>query len=713
LQSSGSPANASAVDPAAVVDLLAADVGGTFTDVIVEFSDGTTDALKLPSTPLAYEEAILEAAGELCGPGQIRRLAHGTTVATNVLLEGRGATTALITTAGFGDVLELARLRRPSLFDIRFVKPAPLVPRHLRFEIAERTAADGSLLIEASSREVTALAARLIELEVDAVAICLLNSYANPHNEHLVRKWLVQCVEAEERPMIVTASSDIQREIREFERTSTAVINAYVAPAVSRYLDRLGRGIASRHGTNTVQIMQSNGSLIPRDLAARFPCRLIESGPAAGVLAAADEIDDLNGGNAIAFDMGGTTAKAALIERGRPFEAVQLEVGGSMNHDGVSMSGSGYVIRAPSLDISEVGAGGGSIVWLDRTGAPRVGPRSAGADPGPACYARGGSEPTVTDANLVLGFLGATGIAGGRVPLRVDLAEAAIAERVAAPLDLDVVDAAWGIHVLANVGMEVALRSVSVERGRSPADYVLVAYGGAGPMHAATMAMSFGMSAVLIPPRAGLLCAHGLTLAGIRRDGVIAYPPAAGIDGDVLRTLTEELKASLGAEEGGETGTPAEELSWRLAMRYRGQPTELMVDFDPDADLRGDVTALLSRRFVAEHLRTYGYSDAHAPLQIVSVRAVSTRPADNSRGDGHAPVPWRASPTAESAARRPVFFGPDEGWVDTAVTQDRFSVRDLTGPLIVEEPDATVVVPPRWKADCDDRGRLHMTREPT
>ena len=709
MQSSGPPAD----DHVVVIDLLAADVGGTFTDVIVAFSDGTTDALKLPSTPPAYEEAILAAARDLGGTAQIRRLAHGTTVATNVLLEGRGARTALITTAGFGDVLELARLRRPSLFDIRYVKPVPLVPRHLRFEIAERIAADGSVLIEASSSEVAALAARMMELEVDAVAICLLNSYANPHNEVLVRDWLLQHVDTGNRQLIVTASSDIQREIREFERTSTAVINAYVAPAVSRYLDRLGEEIASGHGTNVVQIMQSNGSLIPRDLAARFPCRLIESGPAAGVLAAAEEVDDLNGGNAIAFDMGGTTAKAALIEGGRPFEAVQLEVGGSMNHDGVSMSGSGYVIRAPSLDISEVGAGGGSIVWLDRTGAPRVGPQSAGADPGPACYSRGGSEPTVTDANLALGFLGASGIAGGRVPLRVDLARAAIAQRVATPLDLDVVDAAWGIHLLANVGMEVALRSVSVERGRTPADYVLVAYGGAGPMHAATLATSFGMTAVLVPPRAGLLCAHGLTLAGIRRDAVIAYPPAAPIDGEVLRALVEELTDSLAPEDLGDAGTRPGELSWRLAMRYRGQPAELMVDFEPDRDLDGDVMSVLSRRFGTEHLKTYGYSDAHAPLQIVSVRAVATRPAGGSASARPAAAPWRVSSTSEVDSRRPVYFGPEQGWVDTPVTRDRASVRDMAGPLIVEEPDATVVVPPFWNADCDDRRRLHLTREST
>lgn len=712
MQPSGSPAIPSPADPAAIVDLLAADVGGTFTDVIATLSDGTTDARKLPSTPLAYEEAILDAAIDMCGEARIRRLAHGTTVATNVLLEGRGAKTALITTAGFGDVLELARLRRPSLFDIRFVKPPPLVPRHLRFEIVERTAADGSLLVEASPAEVMELAARMMELDVDAVAICLLNSYANPHNENLVRDWLVQGLDAGDRPMIVSASSDIQREIREYERTSTAVINAYVAPAVSRYLNRLGRSVASRHGTETVQIMQSNGSLMSSDLAARFPCRLIESGPAAGVLAAAAEVDDLNGGNAIAFDMGGTTAKAALVEGGKPFEAVQLEVGSAMNHDGVSVSGSGYVIRAPSLDISEVGAGGGSIVWLDRTGAPRVGPRSAGADPGPACYARGGSEPTVTDANLVLGFLGASGIAGGKVPLRVDLAEKAIAERVAQPLDLDLVEAAWGIHVLANVGMEVALRSVSVERGRSPADYVLVAYGGAGPMHAATMAMAFGMSAVLVPPRAGLLCAHGLTLAGIRRDAVIAYPPASPIDADVLRALSDELATSLAAEVGKDAGMGTGELSWRLAMRYTGQPTELIVEFEPEVDLRGDVLSVLSRRFGAEHLRTYGYSDAHAPLQIVSVRAVATRQADAHASVG-AKAPRRSQVLPGGESQRQVFFGPEAGWATTPVIGDRTTVRQLPGPVIIEEADATIVVPPGWRADCDNRSRLHLMREST
>jgi N-methylhydantoinase A len=691
------------------VDLLAADVGGTFTDVIGRYRDGTTTAIKLPSTPPAFEAAILAAAAEIGANVPVARLAHGTTVATNALLEGTGSRTALVTTEGFRDILELARLRRPSLFDLHFVKPPPLVPRDRRFEIRERTTASGEVLAEPNRDDVLALAGRLADLDVEAVSICLLNSYANPRNELQVRDWLVAAMESLARPVVVTASSEIQREIREFERTSTAVINSYVAPTVSRYLNRLSDGMAASHGTGIVQIMQSNGALIESELAARFPCRLIESGPAAGVLAAAALVADINEGNAIAFDMGGTTAKAALIESGRPFETVQLEVGGSMNRDGASMSGSGYVIRAPSLDISEVGAGGGSIVWLDATGAPRVGPRSAGASPGPVCYGQGGSEPTVTDANLVLGYLGADGIAGGRVSLRPDLAAAALSERIAVPLGLEVADAAWGVHVLANVGMEAALRAVSVERGRSPTDYVLVAYGGAGPMHAATLASAFDMTAVVIPPRAGLLCAHGLTLAKIRQDAVRAYPFRMGVDRDLLAGIARELGDELRLELGGETAAPVE-LSYQLAVRYAGQPTELLILLDPATDLAEDTLAVITNRFLVEHRRTYGYADAHAPMEIVSVRAAATRLAGalTDRFPSHR---TDAAIDRTPISRRPAYFGPVDGWFDTPVFADRRAVKDLAGPLIVEEADATVVVAPGWRVDCDPADRLRLTRE--
>ena len=684
------------------VDVIAADVGGTFTDVVVEFEDGTVGSVKLPSTPPDYERAILEAAASVvAGDVPVRRLAHGTTVATNALLEGAGARTALITTKGFRDVLELARLRRPSLFDLRFVKPEPLVPRHLRFEIDERTSARGEVLVVPGEEEVDRLAAQIVSAEVESVAICLLNSYANPDNERVIAERLRAALRPEGVP--ITVSSDIQREIREFERTSTAVINAYVTPSVGRYLEGLTAGVTAQHDTSVVQIIQSNASLIPSEVAARFPCRLIESGPAAGVLAAAAEVSDLNGGNAIAFDMGGTTAKAALIEAGRPFEAVQLEVGSAMNRDGASMSGAGYVIRAPSLDISEVGAGGGSIVWLDATGAPRVGPRSAGADPGPACYDRGGSEPTVTDANLVLGFLAPDRIAGGRVAVRPDLAAKALDETIAGPLGLDVTEAAWGVHLLANTGMEAAVRAVSVERGRTPSDYLLVAYGGAGPMHAATLAAAFDIRSVMVPAQAGLLCARGLTLAGIRHDAVRAYPPGAGIDSQVLAGMVSELRHGLEARP---DAVGEGEWEWRLAMRYAGQPSELLIPFAPEENGKGDTAAAIGDRFVAEHHRTYGYADAQAPIEVVSVRAAVTHPAGTSRWH-HS---WSESRDERPVSSRPAYFGTDHGWCETPIHHTRSSVAVAVGPLIVEEADTTVVVPPGWSVDCDDRGRLHLNR---
>lgn len=691
------------------IDLLAVDVGGTFTDVLVRFGNGETDSIKLPSTPPNFEKAIMDAAAEFGTDVTIARLAHGTTVATNTLLEGKGSRVALVTTEGFGDVLELARLRRPSLFDLRYEKPQPLVPRDLRFEIGERTSADGEILLEPTVADVEALAVDLDAIGAEAVAICFINSYANPANETLVRDLLAELL-GRDGQVAVAASSEIQRELREFERTSTTVINSYVTPAVSRYLEQLSADLSNLHGTDVVQIMQSNGSLIAADVAARFPCRLIESGPSAGVLGAAASVCDINGGNAIAFDMGGTTAKAALIEDGRPFETVQLEVGSVMNRDGSSMGGSGYVIRAPSLDISEVGAGGGSIVWLDGTGAPRVGPRSAGAEPGPVCYDRGGTEPTVTDANLVLGFLGPEGIADGRVELRPDLAESALKRGVADPLGLDVSDAAWGIHVLANVGMEAALRAVSVERGRSPSDYVLVAYGGAGPMHAATLAAAFEIPTVVIPPQAGLLCAYGLTLAGIRQDAVQAYPPGAAVEGRRLEPIVKELASVLSGRFSEKEG-PEVELSYQLTVRYSGQPTELLIPLEPDTDLVGDVSSVVKARFLSEHERTYGYADAYAPMEVTSVRAAATRLAGS-------PIETKTGinrPTSGGGpmGQRRVYFGSADGWWDTDVYQDRRSVRDVVGPLIVEEADTTIVVPPGWRANCDERDRLRLDRGAT
>lgn len=705
-----------------------ADIGGTFTDVVLRWSDGRGSVVKVPSTGSRLEGAILSAIEDAAARRgltevAVEQFAHGSTVATNALLEGNGARTALVTTAGFADVLELARLRRPSLFDIAFVKPEPLVPRDRRFEVDERVDAHGVVHAAVDPDRVAELARRMADDAVESVAVCLLNSHVEPRNERAVADELARTFAALGYNVPVTVSSEIQREIREFERTSTAVINAYVTPKVSGYLRRLEAIFAQRFSTSVVRIMQSNGSLIPAEVAAKFPCRLIESGPAAGVIAAARFMRGLGDGNGIAFDMGGTTAKASLIEGAEPVEAMQLEVGAAMNRDGAGMAGAGHLIRIPSIDISEVGAGGGSIVQLDATGAPRIGPESAGSNPGPACYGLGGDRPTVTDADVVLGMLNPSAIAGGRVPLSAERAFEVVRRDVAEPLGLSVAEAAWGIHQLANSGMEQVLRAVSVERGRDPAAYTLVAYGGAGPVHAALMAESLGMRRVMVPPRPGLLCAEGLTLASVRDDVVVSYPAAAGIDLDRMRELVTIVQGEVVAAE-QRLGVHEAKVRWRWSVRYAGQPSELLVDFDPVMDLVDHETLLhaVITRFAEEHARTYGFSDAHAPVEVVAVRAAVSSHITVGEVDDFEVVGDRAAGNAEEQRSagagdlhvdRDVYFGPDHGWVPTQVLTSRAQVgvgSSVQGPVIIEEADATVVVPPGWSMQRDTSDRLLLER---
>ena len=385
--------------------VLSVDIGGTFTDIVLQGDDGPGSRLKISSTPPDFEQAILQGLEQLFSADLdrrgVRRLAHGTTVATNALLERRGARTALVTTKGFRDVLEIARMRRPALFDTGFEKPLPLAPRKLRFEIDERMNAQGEVVRQPRTRDIDALAEELSANEVESVAVCFLHSYRNSVNEETVAGRLRNLLSR----MHITASHELLPELKEYERTSTTVVNCYIQPTVGRYLESLERGLSSIGFDCDVQVMQSNGSLFGSHTARTQPVRLIESGPAAGVIAARALASDLGESDVIAFDMGGTTAKASLIENGRASEAAEHEVGGGMNQSRLFIQGGGFTVRIPSLDIAEVGSGGGSIFWIDQGGAPHVGPQSAGAIPGPVCYGAGGAKVTVTDANLVLGYL--------------------------------------------------------------------------------------------------------------------------------------------------------------------------------------------------------------------------------------------------------------------------------------------------------------------
>ena len=488
------------------------DVGGTFTDVILHERDGRVRVHKLLSTPPTYDRAVVEAISGLTGParnGGVEEVVHGTTVATNAVLQRLGAESALVTTRHFRDVLELRRLRIPHMYDLFWRKPPPLVERRLRFEVSERLAADGTVVQPLDEAGVRAVATRLRELGIDSVAVCFLHSYLYPEHEQRAGAIL-----AEELPgATISLSSEILREQREYERTATTVVNAYVRPLMSSYIDRIRTGLDGIGLDGApLAIMQSSGGVMTSDDAKLRPVFALESGPAAGVVAALGMANRLGIENAIAFDMGGTTAKASLIEQGAISRGREYEVGGSISAGSRLIRGAGELLRIPTIDIAEVGAGGGSVAWLDRAGGLQVGPRSAGADPGPACYGRGGVEPTVTDANVVLGFIPVGEVADGQITIRRELAEAAV-ERVATPLGLTVLEAADGIHRIANARMTRALRSVSSEKGRDPRDFAIIAYGGSGPVHAGGLAVELGATTVLVPAVAGLFSAVGLLFA--------------------------------------------------------------------------------------------------------------------------------------------------------------------------------------------------------
>ena len=553
------------------------DVGGTFTDVVLHRADGSVAVRKLLSTPPSYDRAVIEAVSALAGDGEVSEVVHGTTVATNAVLERRGSRTALVTTAGFRDVLELRRLRIPHMYDLFWRKPPPLVERRLRFEVNERVTVDGTVLRPLDEAECRGVAARLRDLGVESVAVCFLHSYLYPAHEQRLGAIL-----AEELPdASISLSSEILREQREYERSATTVVNAYVRPLMGSYVDRIRTGLDGIGLDGPLQIMQSSGGVMTSDDAKARPVFALESGPAAGVVAARGMAEQLGLRNVIAFDMGGTTAKASLIEDGAIARGREYEVGGSMSAGSRLIRGAGELLRIPTIDIAEVGAGGGSIAWLDPAGGLQVGPRSAGADPGPACYGRGGVEPTVTDANVLLGFMRAGTVADGQITISVEAAEAAVA-RVAGPLGLSVLEAASGIHRIANARMTRALRSVSSEKGRDPREFALVAYGGSGPMHAAGLADDLGVHHRPRPGGRGALQRGrpAVRAAGVPRGADVPPRPrrlrsrrgrgAPRRDGGAARTGARRPRGRVGAERRPALRRP--ELGGRdAARRGRGR----------------------------------------------------------------------------------------------------------------------------------------------
>ena len=698
------------VDGSEIAYVLAADVGGTFTDIVLASSNGHHFRSKVISTPPNYGDAIILALTKLISkhgidPVRIARTVHGTTVATNAILESKGARTALVTTKGFRDVLELARQRRPSLFDLQWEKPMPLVPRRLRLEATERINAKGEIQTAINADEIRTIANRLRDTGIAAVAVCFINSYLNPAHEKLACRIL-----SEELPdILVSGSYEILSETGEYERTSTTVVNAYIRPVVDHYMARLENQLRDAGVQSELQIMQSSGALLDSRSARVMPVKIVESGPAGGVTAACFLSQMLCIDSAIAFDMGGTTAKATLIEGGHPMEATEYDVGAEMNTNRLLRKGGGYTVRVPSLDISEVGAGGGSIVWIDAGGMPQVGPQSAGASPGPVCYGASGMEPTVTDANLILGYLDDRALAGGNQLISKDLALDEFERRIARPLGLGVLDAAYGVHTIANTNMSRAIAAVSIERGKDPRDFSLIAFGGAGPMHAPLLAKDFGIATVIVPKSAGLFSAVGLQTADIRYDYAVSFPSPTDRDPRIVTQLFEDMRRRSVAELKS-TGYQKNDIRFErfVDQRYAGQSFDLRVLISEEP-INSETLDVVERRFHEQHFETYGNMLVENPVQITALRLRALVDLDKwpEMLDGSV----RQEATVQGSTRD-AYFGFAKGMITTPVLgRGDVPTEDMQGPAIIQDMDATTVVPPEASVRRDRMDNLIISIE--
>ncbi|MFO1198819.1 MAG: hydantoinase/oxoprolinase family protein [Burkholderiaceae bacterium] len=684
---------------------IGVDIGGTFTDfVLADAATGRVHNDKLLTTPHDPSRAVLEGIGRLLSthrvaPADVALVIHGTTLVANALIERKGVRTALVTTRGFRDVLEIGLEWRYDTYDLGLELPPPLAPRALRFEVGERLAADGSVLEPLDEASVTEVARALAAAGVQAVGVCLLHAYQNPAHETRVRELLLREVPG----LVVCTSGDVVPEIGEYERMSTTVANAYVLPIFERYLAGIAGGLRSLGITRPLHLMLSDGGTVHESTAIRHPIRLVQSGPAGGVQATTLAGAAAGRRDVFCFDMGGTTAKACLIDDGEPLRSTEFEVARVWRFK----KGSGLPLRIPVIDMIEIGAGGGSIARIDRLGLLQVGPDSSGADPGPACYGRGGTQATVTDADLVLGYLGADSFLGGDMRLDVAGARAAIERDVARPLGLTVEQAAWGIHDLVNENMARAAAIHALEKARRITDYAMVPIGGAGPVHAAHIAGKLALSHVVCPPGAGVASALGFLAAptsfAFVRGRVETLERA---DFAAINRLLDELEVQGRAllATAGASGD-AVEVVVEAAMRYVGQGYEIDVPIVRADVARADAGAVAAA-FDAGYRRMFGRVETGMRIEIVSWRM-------SVRGPRPAIAPAAArdgSPaaTARPRASRDAWFPSAGGYVSTPVyaREALGAGAAFDGPALVEERESTVVVPPGARARCDDAFNL-------
>ena len=677
------------------------DTGGTFTDLVLcELTTGKYTYHKLPTTTGDPAQAVLDGISELVDPALVPRdevefLVLGTTLATNAVLEGRCARTGMITTAGFRDVVELARQRRPHYFNLDILKPVPPAARDCRIEVTERVAHDGSVVCPLADDEVRYAVNVLRGKEVEAVAICMLHSYANPAHELRAREIVKQMwPEA-----YLCTSSEVLPEFREFERFATTMVNASLMPVMDRYLDRFEHGVADLGIKVAPRVMQSNGGAVTPGAVRKLPVNTFFSGPAGGVVGCVGLGAELGMRNLITFDMGGTSTDVCLIRDGEPAKKDLREMGG-------------FPVRTRTLDIHTIGAGGGSIAWVDAGGLLKVGPQSAGAHPGPAAYGRGGMKPTVTDANVVLGRLNPRSLLGGRMAMHPARARKVLEDELVPALKVDLVRAAAGVVEIINVNMMGAVRVISVEQGVDPRDFTLVAFGGAGPLHAADVARNMGIRKVLVPPRPGLLSALGLLHADVRGDfSLTRLLVAAAENVKALNTGFAELRARGAGWLAGEAPRSARAKHiWLMDMRYLGQNYELSLAVK-DGKLDVKSLARLITGYHRRHHAIYGYDMPGQPVEVVNLRLVVTVERRAPTHEKHA----AARTTVKDAVieKRKVWF-PETGFVTTPVYErDRLPVNArIRGPAIVEQMDTTTVVPPRAKVRNDRLGYLHLEVEP-
>jgi N-methylhydantoinase A len=677
---------------------LSADVGGTFTDVAA--FDEKTGALRLGKTLTTPERLVTGIENGVGKAGSRFDAAglflHGTTVAINTILERKGARCALLTTQGFRDIYEIGRVNRPESYNLFFEKHAPLIDRDMRFEIMERMDAQGAVLIPLDEEQVLKFAREAVDAGVQAVAILFLHSYRNPAHEIRAK----EIVQKEFPQLFVTASHELSQEYREYERTSTAAANAYIGPRVQTYLAEMQTHLGDAGFGGNFLIVQSTGGLFDVDDARRSCIRMLESGPAAGVAGTKVLCDSIGLANAIAFDMGGTTAKAGVIYEGTVLMTGSALIGGYAT---------GLPVQMPMIDIQEVGTGGGSIARVEVGNALRVGPESAGAAPGPVCYGLGGTEPTITDANLILGRLGADRFLGGEMPLDLPAAKKALTEKVAVPLGIDPIEAAEGILRIATTKMAHVVRWVTTERGLDAADFALVAYGGAGPLHAAAVARELSIGTVIIPRAPGHFSACGMLVADLRRDFVNTwFKPLAEASFADIEAIFAEMERQGRETVGRGQSLSGVEVRRSADMRYVGQEHAVTVEL-PIGLFKNEDRAGIKALFDAVHHTRYGFSVANEKAEIVSLRSAVVgqlaKPPFEHIAKGN------AEPDAAAfRGRRPVYFA-STGFVDTP-TYDRLALKAgnrIAGPALIEEHASTTVMHPGDNVEVDAFGDLVIT----